>query len=171
MSIIDNFMPRKELFAKLAQYEAREAGQKFPTAGSQQQEPPSNHKFMRFQHGIVRRALGDAVAPFSIKTALGGNYFFKLVDLTTNTEQLSGFIVGGTPLKTKIPAGLYELRYAVGDTWVSEDEFFGDDTAFAKADTPLSFSVESDRVRGVEVELIRQLGGNLRTSPIKKESF
>lgn len=124
-----------------------------------------------FQHGVVRRRTGSAVAPFRITTSAGSNYFFKLVRRLTNEEEMAGFIVGGRPLETKVPLGTYELRYAAGNTWINEQEYFGADTAFAKANSPLNFSVESDRVRGVEVQLIMQRGGNLRTSPMKRSEF
>jgi hypothetical protein len=124
-----------------------------------------------FRHGIVRRKGNNFIAPFKIKTAAGSNYFFKLIDVNTNVEQMAGFIVGGTPFETKIPPGLYELRYAAGDMWISEMDYFGPDTAFSKTVTLLSFTIEGDKVRGVEVELIRQRGGNLQTARITKQAF
>ena len=123
------------------------------------------------RHGILRRLPGSAVAPFKITTSAGSNYFFKLVRRYTNEEEMAGFIVGGRPFEAKVPSGSYELRYAAGDTWISETEFFGPDTAFAKADSPLNFSLDGNRARGVEVQLMLQRGGNLRTSPIKRSEF
>jgi hypothetical protein len=63
------------------------------------------------------------------------------------------------------------LRYAVGDIWTGEDDYFGPETAFAKTATPLVFSVEASRAHGIEVELIRQRGGNLQTTAITKQAF
>ena len=133
---------------------------------------PSPPAAVTFQHGIVRRQPSFMVeAPFKIVTSEGANYFFKLVKLHSGEEELAGFIVGGRPLETKVPSGSYELRYAAGESWISEAEFFGPKTAFAKAESPLTFSIDGDRARGVEVQLILQRGGNLRTSPIKRSEF
>lgn len=136
-----------------------------------EQDQPSLTSVQAFRHGVVRRRVGTYIAPFKITTAPGSNYFFKLVGASSNVEEVAGFIVGGTTFEVKVPPGLYELRYAAGDAWISEVDYFGPDTAFSKTVTPLSFTVEADRARGVAVELIRQRGGNLRTSTISKTEF
>jgi hypothetical protein len=124
------------------------------------------------RHGVIRRAAGgNPIAPFSVKTRLGATYFLKLVRPSDNQEQIAGFIVGGQPFSTKVPLGTYELRYAAGQEWIDEQEYFGPQTTFYKADRLLTFSVEGDRVFGSEVELILQRGGNLRTSTIAKDKF
>jgi hypothetical protein len=123
-------------------------------------------------HGIVRRAPGGmAIAPFSVRTSAGASYFIKLVRPIDNREQIALFVVGGRHFSTKVPTGTYELRYAVGQDWIDEQEYFGPKTAFYKADRLLMFSVEGDRVVGTEVELVLQRGGNLRTSTIGKDKF
>lgn len=68
-----------------------------------------------------------------------------MVSRYTNEEEMVGFVVGGTPLETKMPSGSYDLRYAAGEAWISEEEFFGPNTAFAKAELPLTFSIDGDR--------------------------
>ena len=133
---------------------------------------PLNPPAVVFQHGILRsRTAYLAEAPFKVVTTSGANYFFKLVRRYTGDEELAGFIVGGSPLETKVTPGSYDLRYASGDTWISEEEFFGPNTAFAKAESPLTFSIDGAQTRGVEVQLILQRGGNLKTSPIKRSEF
>ena len=125
-----------------------------------------------FRHGVIRRASGgEAIAPFSVKTNPGAKYFVKLVHPGDSQEQIAGFIVGGQPFSTKVPTGIYELRYAVGQDWINEQDYFGPKTAFYRADKLLVFAIEGDRVLGSEVELILQRGGNLRTSIISKDKF
>ncbi len=60
---------------------------------------------------------------------------------------------------------------ASGEEWISSSEYFGESKSFAKANSLMEFSATSDRVRGVAVKLIRQQGGNLRTSMIRKDQF
>jgi hypothetical protein len=125
-----------------------------------------------FTHGVLRRTPGsEAIAPFSVKTSPGATYFIKLVRPSDNREEIAGFIVGGQPFSTTVPIGTYELRYATGQVWIDEHEYFGPKTVFYKADRLLVFSIEGDRVRGSEIELIPQRGGNLRTSTIRKDKF
>ena len=76
--------------------------------------------------------------------------------------------MGGQPFSTKVPTGTYELRYAVGQEWTNEQEYFGPKTAFYKADRLLTFSIEGDRVLGSEVELILQRGGNGHSEPAQQ---
>ena len=124
------------------------------------------------RHGVLRHASGgEAIAPFSVKTNPGANYFVKLIRTGDSQEQIAGFVAGGQPFSTKVPTGIYELRYAVGQDWINEQEYFGPKTAFHRAEKLLIFSIEADRVLGSEVELILQRGGNLRTSTISKDKF
>jgi hypothetical protein len=120
----------------------------------------------------LRRAPGgEAIAPFSVKTRPGASYLIKLVRPADGREQIAAFVMGGQPFSTKVPTGTYELRYAVGQGWIDEQEYFGPKTAFYKADRLLTFSIEGDQVRGHEVELVLQRGGNLHTSAIGKDRF
>lgn len=71
----------------------------------------------------------------------------------------------------KVPLGTYELRYAVGQSWINDEEYFGKETTYLKADKKLTFSSDGAEVRGVAVELILQRNGNLSTSRISKLAF
>ncbi len=122
-------------------------------------------------HGVWRRSALAAVAPFVIKTQAGANYFFKLVQVQTGAEHIAGFVVGGQSFSTQVPIGQYELRYAVGEHWIDETDYFGPETAFAKTATPLKFARHGEGVTGVEVTLVRTRGGNLRTEPMTKSAF
>lgn len=124
-----------------------------------------------FRHGLIRRQGSEFIAPFRIMTSPGSNYFFKLLEIDTQDEILAGFVEGGRLFDAKVPPGIYELRYAAGESWISEIDYFGPGTTFAKTNNPLSFTVENDRVRGVVVELIRQRAGNLQTTKIGRADF
>jgi hypothetical protein len=84
---------------------------------------------------------------------------------------LAGFIVGGMPLTTQMTTGRYELRYSSGRECIDEANYFGADTVFSKADSPLSFSVQGSRMVGISVELILQKDGNLSKSNMNKGDF
>ncbi len=179
LSTIDDFHVRPSLIEKLAEYESKEAGSTLadqprvtstePAGEFRNTAPPPPTSI--FRGGIIRRRAGESSAPFRIKTARGSRYFFKLINLRTNLEEMAGFIVGGIPFDTKVPTGSYELRYAAGDTWINETDYFGPETAFSKTVNPLSFVVVGDEARGVEVELILQKDGNLHTRTISKQDF
>ena len=177
LSTIDNFQVRPSLIEKLAEFEAKEASSTLaapPSVNSTEQAgefrnaaPPTSI----FRAGIIRRRASNSSAPFRIKTAGGSRYFFKLINLKTNLEEMAGFIVGGMAFETKVATGVYELRYAAGDTWINETDYFGPETSFSKTLNPLSFVVVSNEARGVEVELILQKDGNLHTRAISKQDF
>ena len=82
-------------------------------------------------------------------------------------------IVGGDTLKTKVPLGTHELRYASGGNWYGPDssELFGPMTVFSKGKNLLSFSFDGETYVGHKVELILQAGGNFPTSSISREDF
>jgi hypothetical protein len=145
-----------------------------PPAPPEEKVPPTivRPPATAFRHGFVRSASGgERVAPFAIKTAPGQSYLVKLVRTADKQEQIIAFIIGGQPFSIKVPIGTYELRYAAGQQWVGEEDFFGPDTVFFKADRLLVFSIEGHRVLGTEVELILQRGGNFHTSTIRREAF
>ncbi len=114
----------------------------------------------------------ERVAPLSIKT--GGDkvhYFVKLTDWNTGTLVQTIFIRAGHTAETTVPLGSYRLKYAAGETWQGEDELFGDDTIFSKAEKRFDFTQEGNKVSGYTVELILQTGGNLSTVRIPKSEW
>lgn len=133
---------------------------------------PHSRLPLSFRHGAVRYPLGsNPIAPFTVATKPGANYFIKLVELANEREHLAAFIVGGEPFSTKVTPGFYELRYAVGQDWLDEQEYFGPKTSFFKADKLLEFVIKGDQVVGTRVELILTRGGNLRTVTVGREKF
>ena len=117
----------------------------------------------------------DLVAPLEIQTAAGANYFIKLEDSVTHKPIQTFFIRGGQTMESNVPLGQFVLKYATGSSWCGEDDLFGNETQFNKADAVLRFDrQEFDdgyTMIGNTIELILQVNGNLKTSRIAREAF
>ena len=114
----------------------------------------------------------ERIAPLSIKT--GGDkvhYFVKLTDWDTDTPVQTIFIRGEHTVETTVPLGSYRLKYAAGKTWLGEDELFGDETIYSKAEKRFDFIQEGNNASGYSGELILQTGGNLSTVHIPKSEW
>jgi len=120
--------------------------------------------------GLIQRPSSRAVAPLKIKTSPGHDYYVKLVNVGGITE-MSFYVRGGQYFETKAPLGTYELRYASGDIWYGDKHLFGPNTVYSKADTTFHFNFDGMSYNGYTVELIRQPGGNLRTSRMSPSNF
>lgn len=121
--------------------------------------------------GVMTFAGGHAIAPLTIKTARGYDYFVRIVSATTGSRVMEVYIVGGDTFEGELPLGSYEIRYASGKTWYGPTLLFGPSTVYSKADRIFSFIQTTDSVNGYTIELIRQAGGNLRTSSIPANDF
>ena len=122
--------------------------------------------------GLVRtHPRKERVAPFEVRTPSDGNYFVKLIDTLNQQEILAMYIEGGETFETKVPLGIFEMRYAVGDTWYGESHLFGPSTGYFRADEDFRFYEDSVTYYGHTVELIKQVGGNLGTDPIPPSEF
>jgi len=107
-----------------------------------------------------------------IVTAVGSpNYFIKVVDWERGTPLLTVFIRSGQTVNVKVPLGSYRLKYASGTEWYGKQFLFGPNTTYSRAQDQLDFTIEGDRVRGHEITLIKQVGGNLKTVDIRQEDF
>jgi hypothetical protein len=117
----------------------------------------------------------NALAPLTIRTATGSNYFVKLEDATTGMPVMSFFIYGGTTLNAEVPLGSFVLKYATGKSWCSDDNLFGQDTTTNKAAYVFTFkqefTVDGYTLSHHTVELIQQKQGNLRTHTIPRNQF
>jgi hypothetical protein len=119
-------------------------------------------------HGIFARyGEFDLIAPFTIRTPSGSNYYVKLENAETGSPIATYYIYGGIPLDTEVPAGTYVLKYAVGRTWCNETDLFGAETVTKKANRLFRF-VDGYKYRA---ELIAQRGGNLPTTRISRDEF
>ena len=121
------------------------------------------------------RSHSPHVAQFTIRTALGADYFVKLEDPATGYTEMTFYIRGGSTITESVPLGNFVLKYAAGRQWCGEDDLFGSDTVLKQADDTFLFE-RSTTPSGYSisywtVELIRQKGGNLSTHSIPRSKF
>ena len=122
--------------------------------------------------GIIFNDTGaEGLAPFTIITSAGADYYVKLVYEGTSTPAVGIFVQGGVSNEVLVPLGRYQMRYASGSTWYGMNDLFGPDTSYAKALDVLDFREEDNQYKGYTVELILQEGGNLSTEGINPGEF
>jgi hypothetical protein len=109
----------------------------------------------------------ERVAPFTIKTSVGGHYYVKLEDAVTARPVIAFFLRGGETFQHTVPAGSFVLKYATGDVWCGERDLFGSTTSTNQADRVFEFS----ETYGYTIELIARKGGNLPTRTIDRNRF
>jgi hypothetical protein len=114
---------------------------------------------------------GEALAPLSIVTSPGRDYYVKLVYAGTNDAAIGIYVQGGVTSEITVPLGSYEMRYASGTTWYGYTDLFGPETAYSKAVGTFDFRDEGNQYTGYTVELILQEGGNLGTEGIGAAEF
>lgn len=112
-----------------------------------------------------------ALAPLTIVTSAGRDYYVKLVYTGTNDAVMGIYVQGGITSDVQVPLGSYEMRYASGTIWYGYLNLFGPETAYAKAAGTFDFIDAGDSYTGYTVELIMQEGGNLETYGIGPEQF
>jgi hypothetical protein len=113
----------------------------------------------------------SALAPLSIITSPGKNYYIKVVDWISKREMLTAFVRGGEPLNVKVPLGQFEIRYAAGKNWYGEAVLFAEECVFSKCDELFDFVETRDGYTGYTVELILQQNGNLSTQQLDESAF
>lgn len=113
----------------------------------------------------------EVMAPFEIMSETGSNYFVKFSDALTDSNVLGIFVEGGRPVSTTVPTGRYIVKYATGNTWWGYEDYFGEDTAYSKANTVFDFSLNEHGIAGYSITLYKVKNGNLRTSHIKRKEF
>jgi hypothetical protein len=122
--------------------------------------------------GIIFNNTGRRLlAPFEILTKPGQDYYIKLVELPRDLDAVGIYVSGGKRVDILVPLGSYELRYAVGKTWYGIDNLFGPETVRIKAVDRFDFTKDRGGYSGFTVELILQVGGNLRTTEIGPDEF
>ena len=151
-----------------------------PTSVAQRRSEPISVSCVtgsRPQTGVYRNydLSASLIAPLEIRTAAGANYFVKLESSTTGNPIQTFFIRGGQTMQSNVPLGQFVLKYATGNVWCGENDLFGNETQFHKADAVLQFARQDMdngyRMIGHTIELILQLDGNLRTSGISRDAF
>lgn len=114
----------------------------------------------------------DLVAPLVLKTSTKEyDYFVKLSDAATGKPVIAFYVRGGSVLKTKVPVGVYTLKYISGRNWYGDNCLFGINAYYNKADKIFTFSRKNNKISGYTIELILQAGGNLSTIKIKPEEW
>ncbi len=112
-----------------------------------------------------------SLAPLSIATRGNSNYYIKLVDSVAGTTAGTFFIRSGDSLEVEVPLGTFEIRYAAGTTWYGENQLFGLETVYSRADENFSFRRTPDGYSGYTIELFLQPNGNMRTERLQAEDF
>lgn len=113
----------------------------------------------------------QGVAPLEIRAPAGSHYLVKLVSATSKEEVMTIFVLGGTTVTTKVPVGKYAIKYASGEHWHGYQQYFGVETAFAKADELFDFERKENGYSGYTVTLYKVKNGNLQTSKIAASEF
>lgn len=116
------------------------------------------------------------VANISIRADAGMNYVLKAEDADTHFQIVKLFVTGGSTFQTEMPAGRFILKIASGINWCGRKEMFGPDTITAclahKSDTSGTCSIYTfDPNDTWEIDLVRQVGGNLSTSYVPRDKF
>ena len=74
----------------------------------------------------------------NFKPADSYNYVIELVDTSSGDLATAFYVETGKPLAMVVPAGTYEVRYAVGNAWQGTDGLFGKQTQFFKAKSTIN---------------------------------
>lgn len=142
-------------------------------------EPENGH--------IFEQTTLSAVAPFCVETSGSGGYYIVLdplefessgsdyenirAELMAKYSNIVFYVTAGSSAEISVPLGVYEIYYAVGDTWYGEEHLFGPDTVYNKCDDTFSFTYEGDAYSGWTLQLQPVFNGNLDTSVINAEDF
>lgn len=111
------------------------------------------------------------LAPLHVVTAANGpSCLIKLKEYGSR-RMVNYFVRSGEVLSVRVPLGSYQLSYAAGEVWYGLRYLFGPDTIFRKAESQLDFQRKGDGFVGYTVELIQQIGGNLREALISRAEF
>ena len=102
-----------------------------------------------------------------INTSMDASYIIKVVDPHDGDVIMMCYLPAGMSQEIDLPSGTFEVRYTCGTEWFGDDEMFGPNGVYAKADKLFTFSKGS----GYELTLYRVPHGNLRTSTMKREDF
>lgn len=113
----------------------------------------------------------QAIAPLEIRTDAGADYYVKVVNTANDIDTLTIYIRGGETIEVEVPLGNYEIRYASGDNWYGDEELFGADTSFNKADELFDFVETNYQISGYTITLYQVVDGNLETKSINKDQF
>lgn len=115
---------------------------------------------------------GDYIAPLEVVTPPGSYHFYvKVQNVRTGGVAKTFFVRAGSSVTTEVPPGQYQIKYASGQRWFGPPCLFGRNTIYSQADKLFDFYRTGYQVTGYSIELILQVGGNLRTRRIAAADF
>lgn len=131
--------------------------------------PPETKVVLPYPNTGQLSSYGDSstFAPLRFNVAEGNPTYIKLYR-TSGELVRTLFICSGQSYTTYMPKGSYITKYASGKNWYGEKEMFGDEGTYQKTDTVLEFEASG---KGYEITLKNVAGGNLSSSPQKKDGF
>ena len=80
------------------------------------------------------------------------------------------YIEGGRTFTTDVPLGTFELRYCAEASGTASATILAQKTCY-QAEKQFTFYRQGNSVNGYTIELILQVGGNLRTTRIDGSHF
>lgn len=121
---------------------------------------------------VLHDPIEDAVAPLTVETPYGQNYYICLKSLSGNTDsEMSFYIKGGETEKVYVPLGRYHIYYATGDLWFGTKSLFGEDTFCYRCDDVFDFYIEDDYYIGWTLTLSQTYNGNLSSEDVPLDDF
>jgi len=88
-----------------------------------------------------------------------------------NVDDVSIYIKAHDNYSCKVPVGVYQLFYTLGDTWYGTDERFGIGAPMYKSDDLLEFYYDGNKWYGHTIELRAVANGNLDRTKISGSEF
>ncbi len=100
--------------------------------------------------------------------------YVKLVGAVSGELELTAFVRSGDSLDVSLAPDVYELRYALGETWFGGGDLFGAATRFAVVREDID--LRADGVRGADSEprsfdFPRLLDGDEKDRPLLRRDF
>ena len=135
---------------------------------------------------ILKEPSYEGTCPFTIVLPSGDkDYYIYLKYLepseksVTDRDKISSgdiddvaiYIKATETFSCKVPVGVYQLFYTLGDTWYGPDEQFGTGSPTYKSDDLLEFYNEGNRWMGHTIELRPVRNGNLDRTRISRSEF
>jgi hypothetical protein len=131
-----------------------------------EQQPSSGTVFVSPSSGCI--------APLTVEVSGPDNYYIYLKfvaspeepssaapaeDTASDSLDVGFYAAADSSVSLDVPAGVYRLTYAVGETWLGLRKKFGPDTRYYRAEAPLTFSVDGYRLLGNTVRLYPPIDG------------
>lgn len=122
---------------------------------------------------IVTYPSGDQVAPLTVQTAGGSNFYIVLnpIDREAISNGAMSFLVSAKSAEVDVPLGTYEIYYAYGSDWYGKEYKFGENTEYFKCNEMFEFTADDEMVYGWTLTLYKVSNGNMSTDEVSKDYF